>query len=119
MDIHIFIVSLRAKDVPSAVRFYRDVIGLNYMSHHGSNRPHFDLGGSYLAVVYGNPSLSLDPAPRFPVIAFSVPDLDAAIENLRLHDVTLPWGVETDTATRWIMFRDPAGNLVELVEFKK
>jgi hypothetical protein len=50
------------------------------------------------------------------VVAFSIPDLDIVIEKLRLHDVELPWGVETSASGRWVMFHDPAGNLVELVE---
>jgi len=29
-----------------------------------------------------------------------------------------PWGVEINTAGRWVMFHDRAGNLVEKVEFK-
>jgi hypothetical protein len=53
------------------------------------------------------------------VVAFSIPDLDKAVERLRLHSVDLPWGVETNATGRWVMFHDPAGNLVELVEFKQ
>jgi hypothetical protein len=29
----------------------------------------------------------------------------------------LPWGIEGDARSRWVMFHDPAGNLVELVQF--
>jgi hypothetical protein len=31
--------------------------------------------------------------------------------------VDLPWGIERDEHSRWAMFHDPAGNLIELVEF--
>lgn len=51
------------------------------------------------------------------MVAFSIPELEPAIEKLHLHGVDLPWGMETNAADRWVMFRDPAGNLVELVEF--
>ena len=37
---------------------------------------------------------------------------------LEEHRIALPWGVETDGGSRWVMFHDPAGNLVELVELK-
>ena len=29
----------------------------------------------------------------------------------------MPWGVEGNSASRWMMFHDPAGNLIELVQF--
>ncbi|HEX7620372.1 MAG TPA: hypothetical protein VF359_04150 [Anaerolineales bacterium] len=51
------------------------------------------------------------------MVAFSIPELEPAIEKLHVHGVDLPWGMETNAADRWVMFRDPAGNLVELVEF--
>jgi hypothetical protein len=51
------------------------------------------------------------------VVAFSVPNLEAAIEKLRLHDVGLPWGVEINASGRRVMLHDLAGNLVELIEF--
>jgi catechol 2,3-dioxygenase-like lactoylglutathione lyase family enzyme len=51
-------------------------------------------------------------------VAFAVDDLEAAVERLRAHGVSLPWGVEEDAGARWVMFHDPAGNLIELAEFK-
>jgi predicted enzyme related to lactoylglutathione lyase len=50
------------------------------------------------------------------VVALSVPNLDAAVEKLQSHGVDLAWGVETNATGRWVMFHDPAGNLIELVE---
>ena len=119
MKTRLAVVSLWAEDVPVEAHFYRDVIGLNILPHHPGDRIHFDLDGCVLAIVHGRPAIPPDPEPRFPVIAFSVPELDAAIETLRLHGVDLPWGVETNATSRWVMFHDPAGNLVELVEFNK
>jgi len=40
-----------------------------------------------------------------------------AIEQLGLHGVEMPWGVESDSVSRWVMLTDPAGNLIELVQF--
>jgi predicted enzyme related to lactoylglutathione lyase len=78
----------------------------------------FKLDGCYLTIQHGQPAFP--PAePRFPVLAISIPVLDQAIEKLRNHGVDLPWGEETNENGRWVMFHDPAGNLVELVEFKK
>jgi catechol-2,3-dioxygenase len=53
------------------------------------------------------------------LIAFAVADLSAAVERLQAHQVALPWGVESDEHSRWVMFHDPAGNLIELAEFDK
>jgi len=117
MDNRLVVVSLWAEDVPSTVAFYRDVLGLRLVGHTGGHH-HFDLGGTYLVVLQGRPNPPGDPVPeRFPIFALQVDDLDAAIEQLYKHQVELPWGVEGGSNTRYVMFYDPAGNLIELVEF--
>ncbi len=115
----IAVVTLWAEDVPTTAHFYRDVVGLPMIPHHAGDRPHFNMEGCFLTIVQGRPALPPDPEPRFPVVAFSIPDLDHAVEKLRKYSVETPWGVERDNSGRWVMFRDPAGNLVELVEFKQ
>lgn len=55
---------------------------------------------------------------RFPIVAFAADDLDAAVDRLRAHGVEMPWGVEEDADSRWVMFHDPAGNLIEVAYFK-
>ena len=117
----IAVVSLWAEDVPTAAHFYRDVIGLRLLSHHSHHdgRPHFDLGGTYLAILKGKPVPARNAEPsHFPLIAFAVDDLDSAIERLRAHRVELPKDIAESADSRWVMFRDPAGNLIELVQFK-
>jgi catechol 2,3-dioxygenase-like lactoylglutathione lyase family enzyme len=110
------VVALWAEDVPAAAHFYRDVLGLKLLPHHPGGRPHFDLGGAYLTILKGKPQPALDSQPaRFPLAAFAVDDLEAAVERLQAHNVELPWGIEHDAGSRWAMFYDPAGNLVEVV----
>jgi catechol-2,3-dioxygenase len=112
----IFVVSLFVEDLVAAAHFYRDVIGLAMVPHHGG-RLHFDLGGNYLVLLQGTPPhRETLPAERFPIIAFAVDDLDAAIRRLDMDQVELPWGLEQDATTRWVMFYDPSGNLIELVQ---
>jgi catechol 2,3-dioxygenase-like lactoylglutathione lyase family enzyme len=118
MDIRIAVVSLQAEDVPAAVHFYRDVVGLPLQDHFTGDHPHFELGCTTLTILRGRPDLTPDPEPRFPVMAFSIPNLDEALVRLRSSGVELPWGVETNATGRWIMFHDPAGNLIEMVEFR-
>jgi catechol-2,3-dioxygenase len=118
MSARIAVVSLWAEDVLSCAHFYRDVIGLTLLPHHGE-RPHFDLSGSYLTILKGRPTTAQEAEPaRFPLLAIAVDDLDDAIERLRRHEVPLPWGIESNAASRWVMFSDPAGNLIELVQTK-
>ncbi len=118
MTTRLAIVSLWAEDVAAAAHFYRDVIGLNLLPHH-SERPHFDLGGQYLVILHGKPMPAQNPTPKiFPLMALAVDDLDAAYARLQAHVVDAPWGIQEDGFSRWVMFQDPAGNLMELVQFK-
>lgn len=119
MNARLAVISLWAEDVPATAHFYRDVIGLRLLPHHG-DRPHFDLNGVYLVILKGGPSPAQNSIPaRFPVVAFAVDDLDAAVEQLHAHHVELPWGIEEDSDSRWVMLHDPAGNLIELAHFKR
>jgi catechol 2,3-dioxygenase-like lactoylglutathione lyase family enzyme len=118
---NIAVVSLWAEDVPTTTHFYRDAIGLRLLPHHSHHdgRPHFDLGGTYLTILKGNPVPAQNAEPsHFPLIAFAIDDLDSAIERLRAHHVELPKDVTEGADSRWVMFHDPAGNLIELVQFK-
>lgn len=112
MNPKLYVVSLYAQDIPAAAHFYRDVIGLPPVAHHGQ-WPHFDLGGAYLVILPGQPPQAQE---RFPQLAIAVDDLDAAVSRMRAHQVDLPWDMETGQGSRWVMFRDPGGNLVELVQ---
>jgi len=117
----IAVVSLWAEDVPTAAHFYCDVIGMQLLSRdlHHDGRPHFDLGGTYLTILKGKPVPAQNAEPsHFPLIAFAAGDLDSAIERLRAHRVKLPKDVAEGADSRWVMFHDPAGNLIELVQFK-
>ncbi|MDH4135738.1 MAG: VOC family protein [Anaerolineae bacterium] len=118
---HIAVVSLWAEDVAAAAHFYRDVVGLQLLLHlaqHDKHKlPHFDVSGTLLVILKGKPMPAQDAEPSpFPLMAFAVDDLDPAIERLRAHHVELPWGVEENADARWVMFYDPAGNLIELVQ---
>ena len=118
MASRIAVVSLWAEDVPATAHFYQDAIGLCLVSHQ-HERPHFDVGGCYLTILKGRPIPAQNAVPEnFPLIAIGVDDLDAAVERLQAQAIELPWGIEGDGSSRWVKFYDPAGNLVELVQFK-
>jgi catechol 2,3-dioxygenase-like lactoylglutathione lyase family enzyme len=112
------IVSLWAEDVPATVHFYRHVVGLPLLPHH-HHPPALELGpGEYLAIVEGRPAFAQEPGgSRFPVLAFAVRDLDEAVQHLQSHGIELGQGIETGASERWIKVYDPAGNLIELIQF--
>jgi catechol 2,3-dioxygenase-like lactoylglutathione lyase family enzyme len=116
MDPSFAVVTVFASDVAGTAHFYRDVLGLRLVSHHG-DRPHFAVGSGFLVILRDEGGQRPDPPHvRFPAFALAVEELDAYTARLREHGVDLPWGVEGDPESRYVMFRDPSGTLIELVE---
>ena len=110
------IVSIMAENVHETVHFYRDVLGLNLLPHHG-HRLAFDVGENVLVVIEGVPGKEKDKSTRFPDLTFAVEDIELALKHLEAHNVETLRGIETRGDTRWVLFRDPARNLVELAQF--
>ena len=117
MKLKLAVVTLWAEDVQKMTDFYQKVLGLPLITI-DRGRPHLDFGGGYLAVLHGKPhKVQESMESRFPVIAFAVEDLHQFIQQLENHNIELPWGVEEDKDSRWIMFYDPGGNLIEVAMF--
>jgi catechol-2,3-dioxygenase len=112
------IVGIPAGDLSAALHFYLDIIGLPLLPHH-HERPAFDLGNdTYLVLVKGQqPPASAPGEPPFPALAFAIKDLDQAVDHLQAHGVELHSGIKTASRARWILFHDPAGNLIEFAQF--
>ena len=112
------IVGIPADDLFTVLHFYLDIIGLPLLPHH-DERPAFDLGnGTYLVLVKSQHSLAFAPGePPFPALTFAVKDLDQAVDHLEAHGVELLSGIKTGSQARWILFHDPAGNLIEFAQF--
>ena len=115
----ISVSSLWTEDVPTTVRFYSEVIGLQLCPCQGYHMdpPHFDVGGAYLVILKGK-SILAQNSETFPVIALAVEDLDAAVERLKVHRVDLLKDMQEDESSRWVFFRDPGGNLIEFAFWK-
>ena len=114
MKLKLAVVTLWGEDVERMTDFYQNVLGLPLLMV-DRGRPHFDLGGGYLTILKGQPHQAQDSdLSRFPVIAFAVDDLHAAIHRLKSQGVDMPWGAEEDSDSRWVMFYDPGGNLIEV-----
>jgi len=115
----LYVVTLWAQDVPVTTHFYQNVLGLPLLAQHGE-RPHFKIGETLITILHSEAPISQNgQSIRFPALAFAVVDLDAAAGELQAAGVELPWGIEQDGDGRWVMFRDPAGNLIEIAEQKK
>ena len=108
------VVRLWAEDVQEMSDFYQNVIGLRLVTI-DRGRPHFDFGGGYLAILPGQPYRMQDSQQsRFPILAFAVDDLHPVTHPLKTHHIDMPWGIEEDQDSRWVMFYDPGGNLIEV-----
>ena len=115
----ISVTSLWTEDVPTTVRFYSEAIGLQLCPCQGYHMdpPHFDVGGAYLVILKGKSVLAQN-SETFPVIALAVEDLDSAVERLKVYRVELLKDMQEDESSRWVFFRDPGGNFIELAFWK-
>jgi catechol 2,3-dioxygenase-like lactoylglutathione lyase family enzyme len=113
----LFVVTLWAQDVETTAHFYRDVLCLPMLQH--GSRPHFKVGETLITILKSElPISQVGQSLRFPAVAFEVENLDESVQRLKDHKVELPWGIEEDKDGRWVMFKDPAGNLLELAELR-
>jgi predicted enzyme related to lactoylglutathione lyase len=112
----VVVLSLWAEDVSKTAHFYKDVLGLELFSHHHGDRPHFKVGDGYLTILQGKPYPAEEAEP-FPLFALEAANLDAALEKLHAHGVKTPDGIQDGSRSRYVIFDDPAGNLIELVQF--
>lgn len=110
-------------DLDAAVAFYRDLLGFEEelrpsavfaMLYRGDLRLLLSVPGRGGGDVLPDGSV---PAPGgWNRIALRVPDLDAAVAELRRMGARLRTGIITGIAVRQVLLHDPAGNLVELFE---
>lgn len=105
-----------------ASRFYEDILGLRCTSmSHGARV--YNVGGAELRL---SPVPSMEPSTHT-VVGFAIKDLDAVIESLLAHGVTLERfsGFPHDSCgtvtlpdhTRVAWFRDLDGNLLSIVQY--
>ncbi len=106
-------VSLNVRDVPAALGFYTQVLGLTERA----DRPDFSFGGAWLDA--GGQQIHLIeadvPPPLGQHFALAVSDLDAVVAELRGQGVTVTDPVPVGTG-RQSFLDDPAGNRIELQE---
>jgi catechol 2,3-dioxygenase-like lactoylglutathione lyase family enzyme len=109
-------------DVPAAMKFYGDTLGLKVSEDHGIMTIHLSNGGSVIAY----PKQNHEPA-SFTILNFPVPDVDKVVDALTGKGVTFERYDTGDIKTdqKGIMrgngptiawFRDPAGNILSVID---
>ena len=112
-DIAFFAYSVR--DVPKAIAFYRDILGLTPGELFSDHWAEFNVGGVAFGVGNGEP-LGYEPGKSFGV-SFEVDDIDAVRGKLVAH------GLETSETKdfpncRAVFSQDPEGNKFSLHQRK-
>ena len=111
-----------ADDLAAAEAFYRDVLGLEMLGKEEGHHVFFRVGASSVLLVF-NPAATLfgDRLPAHGTrgpghFAFGVSGgLEAWKERLAAHGVAVEKEATWPGGGRSIYFRDPAGNLVEII----
>lgn len=119
--------ALYVDDMPRAVAFWRDVMGLRVMSG-GERLTALDAGGGTVLLLFGRgatrhglqfPGGRIPPhdgaGPLHVALGVEVAALDAWSARLEGHGVTIESRVAWDRGGRSVYFRDPDGHSVELV----
>ncbi|MGK5684285.1 VOC family protein [Actinoplanes sp. URMC 104] len=100
----------RTRDAEALARFYSDVLGLR-QTHHEPGFWVFTLPDGRNVEVFGEDYPGKDHFATGPVAGFAVPDLPAAVAELRAAGVELLG----EPGPTWQHFRGPDGNVYELV----
>jgi catechol 2,3-dioxygenase-like lactoylglutathione lyase family enzyme len=109
-----------AENLEPTAGFYEEVLGLRRV---GTSTSPFvlDTDGTFVVIMVGKLEPPHNPQRRWPMFALTVSNLDQTVEALRPAGVDLPWGIEEfgapEPSSRYVMFYDPAGNLIEIVEW--
>lgn len=109
-------VAYSVKDVPGAVKFYRDVIGLTPAEMFGDHWAEFEVGDSTFGVGNGE-SIGIAAGSQASA-AFEVEDIAAEHERLSAHGVKVG-DVFESTMCRSCFVTDPEGNRFALHQRKR
>lgn len=105
------------EDLDSAIRYYRDTLGLKYLFSAPPQMSFFQSGSVRLLV--GVPEAG-QPRARGSVVYFKVSDIHAVYETLKQRGVEFPSEPKlihkTPASELWLVeFRDPDGNQLALM----
>ena len=108
-------VSINVSDTETALRFYRDVLGMTVL-----DRPDFGFGGAWLDAGGGRQVHLIEgtvPPDQGQHIAFEVDDIAATVSALRALGVVVPESrAVRDRPIRQTFVADPDGNRIEFTQ---
>jgi catechol 2,3-dioxygenase-like lactoylglutathione lyase family enzyme len=112
-----------AGDLESAERFYRDVLGLEFLAKEPGRHVFFRVGDAQVFLIF-RPQ-STETGDRLPphgthgaghfAFGIATDDLDEWRDRLTRHGVAIEHEESWPLGGRSLYFRDPAGNLGELI----
>jgi catechol 2,3-dioxygenase-like lactoylglutathione lyase family enzyme len=109
-------------DIPKAKQFYAETLGLRVTEANGMLQLH--IAGGRVTLVYPKPDHT---AARYTILNFPVTDIDKAVDELAARGVSFERyeGAEQDdkgimrgTGPPIAWFRDPAGNILSVLQEK-
>ena len=104
------------RDMDAAVAFYRDAVGLPLVRREGAEWAEFDGGSGVRFALHGTE----DETPGAGTVVLRVDDLEQARRTLEERGVTFDAYVgEVGGSARFATFRDPDGNPVQLIEYRR
>lgn len=116
--------SFSVDDVKKAADFYRNILGLKVEERDGMTE--LQVGDNYRVLLYPKPNH--EPA-TFTVLNLSVADVEKAVDDLAAQGVQFEhYGGDIETDAKGInrshgmviaWFKDPAGNILSVVEDRK
>ncbi len=110
-------IALNAKNISAATAFYRDVLGLKHLFSVADRMAFFDCGG--VRLMLSQPSSAELDHPSS-ILYLVVPDITAAHAGLVAHGVKIEQPpamvAKMPDHELWLCgFRDPEGNILELM----
>lgn len=104
------------RDMDTAVAFYRDVVGMALVRREGHEWAEFDGGGGSRFALHGTD----DDVPAGGTVVLRVEDLERARWTLEERGVRFDaYTGEVEGFARFATFRDPDGNPVQLIEYRR
>ncbi len=111
-------VTIYVADVPNALKFYSEILGMHVVSHCGRDFAELEMNGMNVGL---HPSVKREPSPGTKgaiSIGLEVDDLDAEIVRLKAKGVVFQGPVVEDGQVRLAFFSDPDGNPIYLTQVK-
>ncbi|HEX2036313.1 MAG TPA: VOC family protein [Chloroflexota bacterium] len=105
-------VSYNVSDLQRSVDFYRDTLGLSLVPDRPPEWPEFEVNGTTVALV------AAAEMPKGAQMALAVPDVKAAVEELRAKGVTVIMDALETPVCHMATVADPDGNWIVLHQRK-